>query len=355
MSSAYKSVAWNRQKRVYDLTLLGLIVAYFAVFFGVSIGMDKGFDLGLLTIRSTAILAFVLLHFVLLIGPLCRINAMFLPLLYNRRHLGVVLFLVALVHGVMALMRYHGGTDVNPLVSLFTAYSTDYNVTLYEYRNLPHFPFEPLGFFALLILGLMAATSHDFWLKNLKPSTWKFLHMLVYFAWGLAVLHVALGILQDERDRTLVWLVSIGTGVVLLAHLLAYAGESRRDRRRVALDDDGFVDVCEVSSLQEGRGMSVNIGKERVAIFLHRGRVIALDNVCPHQGGPLGEGRIVDGFVTCPWHGRRFKPETGHACEGSHGSIGCYEAKIAGGTVYVKPQMLPAGTPARPVSVQGAE
>ena len=72
------------------------------------------------------------------------------------------------------------------------------------------FPFELLGLAALLILFLMAATSHDFWQKNLGPSVWKGLHMLVYLAYALLVMHVALGALQG--DTRPVYPVLLGAG-----------------------------------------------------------------------------------------------------------------------------------------------
>ena len=62
-----------------------------------------------------------------------------------------------------------------------------------NYGDLGAFPFQPLGFVALIILFLMAATSHDFWLANLGPSTWKTLHTLVYFAYGLLIGATILG------------------------------------------------------------------------------------------------------------------------------------------------------------------
>ena len=54
-----------------------------------------------------------------------------------------------------------------------------------------------------MILFLMAATSHDFWMANLTAPVWKSLHMLVYLAYGLLVLHVTLGVLQAETSPVL--------------------------------------------------------------------------------------------------------------------------------------------------------
>ena len=62
------------------------------------------------------------------------------------------------------------------------------------------------GFFALLILFVMAASSHDFWLKNLGASTWKRLHMAVYLAYALLLVHVLTGMTQHESSAWLLWI-----------------------------------------------------------------------------------------------------------------------------------------------------
>jgi DMSO/TMAO reductase YedYZ heme-binding membrane subunit len=69
-----------------------------------------------------------------------------------------------------------------------------------KYRLFIGFPFETLGITALTILFLMAITSHDFWLRFLSPPFWKALHMAVYLAYGLLVLHIALGAMQNQRS-----------------------------------------------------------------------------------------------------------------------------------------------------------
>ena len=110
-------------------------------------------------IRGFGVTAIILLHVVLSIGPLCRIDRRLLPLLYNRRHLGVITFLCAATHGVFALVQFHGGGNVNPLVSVLT--------TSTGWLTVDRFPFQIAGLAALLILFVMAATSHDFWLRTL--------------------------------------------------------------------------------------------------------------------------------------------------------------------------------------------
>jgi len=195
MSVQYGAVSWNRQKKVYDVTLLSLLALYLGTFVGVGAWRNPGATAETLLIRALGTAAFLLLNVVLCIGPLSRLDRRFLPLLYNRRHLGVATFLLGLAHGGFALFQFHALGNVNPLVSLF--------ISNPRYGNVADFPFQALGFFALIILFLMAATSHDFWLQNLSAPTWKRLHMLVYVAYALLVTHVTLGGLAvRDESRT---------------------------------------------------------------------------------------------------------------------------------------------------------
>src|SRR5271157_961709 len=182
MSVQYGAISWNRQKKVYDLALVSLLTLYLAVFVGVSAWRNPSATAETLLIRAFGTSAFLLLNVVLCIGPLARLDPRFLPLLYNRRHLGVSTFLLGLCHGAFSLFQFHALGDADPLVSLFTANR--------NFTRLADFPFQPLGFVPLIILFLMAATSHDFWLRNLPPPIWKALHMLVYLAYALLVAHV---------------------------------------------------------------------------------------------------------------------------------------------------------------------
>ena len=52
---------------------------------------------------------------------------------------------------------------------------------------------------------------------------------------------------------------------------------------------------------------------EPIAVFRHAGRLSAVTNLCAHQNGPLGEGRVIDGCITCPWHGYQYRLEDGIA------------------------------------------
>jgi len=336
MSVAYRAIQWNAYKKRYDLALGAMVVAYIATFFLVGRLVFRGgrsFSDEVFLLRALGTCSFILLNITIIIGPLARLDRRFLPMLYNRRHLGVLTFLLALMHGLLSIGFYHGFGVISPAVSLLTSNT--------QYRSLSAFPFEILGLIALVILFLMAATSHDFWLKNLSPRVWKWLHMLVYVAWALVVLHVALGVMQTRASAAYAVLLGVGIIVVPGLHIAAGLRESRR------------IDLCAVDDIAEGRGRVASLPNgERVALFKHKGRVCAISNGCAHQGGPLGEGRIIDGCITCPWHGYQYRPEDGCAPPPFTEKLATHPIRIEAGRVLIDPNPLPLGTRAEPVTVE---
>ncbi|MEL7089221.1 MAG: Rieske (2Fe-2S) protein, partial [Planctomycetota bacterium] len=63
--------------------------------------------------------------------------------------------------------------------------------------------------------------------------------------------------------------------------------------------------------LPEGRVTTVTLDTTSICVTHHDGQYGALDNHCPHQGGPLGEGTLENGMLRCPWHGWDYCPHTG--------------------------------------------
>jgi len=344
MGHAYQAVGWNRQKRLYDFTLLGLVVLAVSVFGTITALRHPDTTAETFIIRFTSVAAFLLLHVILAIGPLTRLDRRFLPLLYNRRHLGVTMALLASVHGAFAIVQFHALGDRNPLVSVFTAYGRGYAAPFADFRTISQFPFEIFGFVALLILLVMAATSHDFWLHNLGPSVWKALHQLVYIAYALLLAHVLFGAFQSERSPVYPALLGLGFFVVLVLHLLAARLERNLDRQRSTAQADGFFPVAQASDLRANEGKVVVVEGRRFALFVQDGRVFALSNVCRHQGGPVGEGRIVNGCITCPWHGFQYKAEDGCSPPPFHETLPTYALRLVDGMIYLSPQPLPPGT-----------
>src|SRR6267154_2551391 len=223
MGIEYRAVQWNRQKKFYDAVLIGGVAVYLALFGVVTKVLFPLVTDEIMLMRAFGTAAFLLLHIILCIGPLCRLNPKFLPLLYNRRHAGVTMFLLALIHAVMVVATYHAGSDTNPILSIFVSSPLTRSVT--------GVPFQPFGFFALIILFLMAVTSHDFWLANLSAPVWKSLHMLVYAAYALLVLHVTFGTLQGETSPVYAGAMAIGLLTVLSLHITAA-------RKEIALDQE---------------------------------------------------------------------------------------------------------------------
>lgn len=351
MSTSYQAVGWNRQKKLYDLVLVLGVALYLLVFVAGNLLVHPGATAETTLIRAFGTAALLLLQVVLVIGPLCRLDRRFLPLLYNRRHLGVTTFVLGLAHGGFALVQFHAAGDVNPFVSLLASNS--------RWASLAQFPFQQLGLAALVILFLMAATSHDFWLANLTPPVWKGLHMAVYGAYALLIAHVTLGVLQAETSPVLAGVLGAGLAAVVGLHLAAAWKERAADRPRdgeaaAAGPEAGFVDVCAVADIPEKRARVVCLAGERVAVFRYDGKVSAISNVCRHQNGPLGEGRIIDGCVTCPWHGFQYLPDTGAAPPPFTEKVPTFRVRVAGGRVWVDPRPNPPGTRVEPARVGAA-
>jgi len=345
MSVGYKAVGWNRTKKVYDTVLAAGLALYLGIFAGVGSLLHPNATAETLLIRALGTAALLLLHVILSIGPLCRLDRRFLPLLYNRRHLGVTMFLLALAHGAFSIVQFHGLGNLNPLVSLFVSNT--------RYNSVADFPFQALGFLALLILFLMAATSHDFWLHNLTAPVWKRLHMMVYLAYALLIGHVALGALQSETSPLLAGVLGVGLTVVTALHLWAAAVERRRDQAPCP-EANGYVAVGDVDSIPENRAAVVSCGGERVAVFKYDGRISAVSNVCQHQNGPLGEGKILAGCITCPWHGYQYLPDTGASPPPFTEKVSTFRTLVSGNRVFVHPSPLPPGTRVEPTVIKHA-
>jgi len=90
----------------------------------------------------------------------------------------------------------------------------------------------------------------------------------------------------------------------------------------------------DLSYLAEGRVITVHAGNKEICLSHFEGEICALDNKCPHQGGPLGEGSIEKGLLRCPWHGWDYHPCSGKA-PGFDDGVSNYPVKIEGKSVFV--------------------
>lgn len=93
--------------------------------------------------------------------------------------------------------------------------------------------------------------------------------------------------------------------------------------------------VMDTDELPEGRVKTVSAGHKSLAMTHFEGKICALNNKCPHQGGPLGEGSIENGWLRCPWHGWDFHPCDGKPPGGYDDGVETYEVDIRDDGVYV--------------------
>lgn len=99
-----------------------------------------------------------------------------------------------------------------------------------------------------------------------------------------------------------------------------------------------FHPVAKLEDLAPGRCLCVEIGEIEVALCNVEGTIHALDNVCPHAGGPLGEGVLAGAFIKCPWHGWRFHVQTGERPENPDFAVSRYPVYVENGIIYVSPE-----------------
>lgn len=340
MSVKFVPVQWTLNKWLYDAVLIAAVVAYILVFirFGdPAADATRPVDGAILRMRAWGSCAFLMLTFILAIGPLTRIDRRFLPLLYNRRHFGVLTAIVAAIHASHVIGWYYAFSPTPPYEALL--------VSNLSYGQILGFPFEAFGILALLILVILAATSHDFWLAFLTPPVWKALHLSIYVAYAAVVAHVALGYFQDAQNPAFAILFAGGALTVVGLHLVAPRGE----RAGLAEGERG-VFVARADNFVDGEAILVRVGeRERAAVFRNGDTLSAVSNACAHQNGPLGEGRIVNGCITCPWHGFQYRPEDGCSPAPFTEKIPTYRLTLHGDRVFIDPKANPPGTPVAPL------
>ncbi|MEA2928557.1 MAG: hypothetical protein QOG38_985 [Hyphomicrobiales bacterium] len=337
MSVGFQAVQWNRKKLFYDGILLAAVALFIGTYMTVGALRKPPADMPAwinLRINAFGTCAFVMLTIILMIGPAARLDSRFLPLLYNRRHFGVLTFIVALVHAVSVVDWF---SAVGAMGDLLTEMTNNP-----KYMQFIGFPMKALGLFGLTVMFLLAATSHDFWLAFLTPRIWKALHMALYVAYGVLVMHVALGVMQEDRRIFIPILLGASFAAVTLLHVAA-AWRERETRAK----SDGWIAVGPPETIPDKCALIVTAADgERIAVFRDGGQIGALTNLCAHQNGPLGEGRIIDGCVTCPWHGYQYRLEDGCAPPPFTEKLATYRVRLRNGVIEVDSTPLPPGTKA---------
>ena len=345
MSVKYIPVQWNKVKWYYDGIMLAAVVFYLWFFIEVTpsiMNHESAINSQVHNARAFGSCAFLMLSVILSIGPLSRLDRRFLPLLYNRRHFGVMTAFVAITHAGYIINWYFAFSKENKYEALLFANTS--------YGQLAGFPFEVFGVFALLCLLILATTSHDFWMKFLTPRIWKGLHYLIYAAYVSVVAHVSLGILQDQQNQAFPILFVVVSICVAALHLWAAIYERQQGDPFAMGSDADWFKVCDVEEMTDGFAKVARLPSgERVAVFLQKGKLSAISNACAHQNGPLGEGKILNCLVTCPWHGFQYNVTNGQSPAPFTEKVPTYNLKLQNGEVFVDPNANPPGTFVEPL------
>ncbi len=346
MSVKYIPVQWNKIKWQYDAVMLVGAVLFLVLFIYVTPGVlsyERPINPQVHNARAFGACAFLMLTVILCIGPLARLDRRFLPLLYNRRHFGVMTAFVALSHASFIMNWYFAFSMSNKYEALLFANTS--------YGQLAGFPFEFFGIFALTVLLILATTSHDFWMKFLSPPVWKRIHYLIYPAYISVVAHVSFGILQDQQNHAFTVIFLGGAALVGALHLAAALHERNKGDRTGESKAD-WIEICNAADMEEGFAkVKILPDGDRVAVFLQQGKLSAISNACAHQNGPLGEGKIIRCLVTCPWHGFQYDVTNGRSPAPFTEMIPTYRLKIEDDVVFVDPNANPPGTFVEPVDL----
>jgi nitrite reductase/ring-hydroxylating ferredoxin subunit len=141
-----------------------------------------------------------------------------------------------------------------------------------------------------------------------------------------------------ERDTPIFSCLAMGLGETL--DTLGAPGEAAV--AATPRSSEGWTRVAAAEDLPEGSARAVYFAGDQVALFNAGGALYALGNRCSHANGPLAEGTVEDGCVTCPWHGSRFEVASGRPRGGpAVRPVPTYRVKVEDGGVF-----LAAGEPA---------
>jgi len=97
-----------------------------------------------------------------------------------------------------------------------------------------------------------------------------------------------------------------------------------------------LVRIGALEDFPEGAGRVVSAARKPIAVFNVGGRLYAVNNICPHLGGPIGAGTLAGGtVVACPYHGMRFDLATGRSADEFGHELQTYEVVVEQGDVFV--------------------
>jgi NAD(P)H-dependent nitrite reductase small subunit len=102
------------------------------------------------------------------------------------------------------------------------------------------------------------------------------------------------------------------------------------------MTSDEWVRVAAVEEISAGEGRVVEAGGRTLAVFNVDGAYYAIDNLCSHRGGPLGDGDLEGTVVSCPWHAWRWDVTSGANVNNPAVRVACFPARVQDGAVFVR-------------------
>lgn len=96
------------------------------------------------------------------------------------------------------------------------------------------------------------------------------------------------------------------------------------------------VKIGRSEDIPEGVPRQFDVAGRKVAVYRLGGALHAMDGVCPHRGGPVGEGTVENGIAACPWHGWRFEVKTGQCVNAPGTRQAVFPVREEGGDVVVE-------------------
>lgn len=346
-----------------------IITGYLFLIFLLSKIMFNNVDEKILVLRVSSITSFLLLNLVLLIGPWTRFKPKLIKYYSYRRHLGVSVLLLGLLHASIVIKEYFK-YDINYIYqSSFTFFGTTslfifilMGLTSWDYTQ-KHFSLKTwkiIHFLSLLIYLSMIYIFYKinnnlnayeiiylitfvvYWIFAAPYSVakliirevngWKQLHVLVYIAYFSLIIHIYDGVLKSQQ----LWMKILFFVIILFvifSHLIGWIVKWKEDKKITVKTDDEFVKLDKAENFEEGKGRKFIIDDKEIAVFKHQNNFVAVSNVCRHQKGPIYQGKIVNNYVYCPWHYWSYNLKDG--CSNYGDCLPYYKTKVENGFVYV--------------------
>ena len=98
---------------------------------------------------------------------------------------------------------------------------------------------------------------------------------------------------------------------------------------------DNFVPIGKAEDFPSGKSKAVKVKSKTIALFNVSGTFFAINNICPHKGGPLHKGKLKGYVVGCPLHDLQFDVRNGFGTDGGGYCVASYDVRVQDGEIFV--------------------